>query len=91
MIRDEDGRRRKVVCLPGPHRLRDTFATACLEAGVGSLETKILMNHVLSEGDVTEGYIRPSVEYLRECQKKVADFLLEKAGAAEDEARRESA
>lgn len=89
-VRDEDGRKR-VVYLPSPHRLRDTFATACLEAGVGSMERKILMNHTLSEGDVTEGYIRPSVEYLRECLEKLTAFVLKKAGAAEDEARRESA
>ena len=34
-------------------------------------------------GDVTEGYIRPSVEHLREVIENVAAFLLEKAGVGE--------
>lgn len=61
--RDREGRvvpvrEPKEKGLPSPHRLRDTFATACLEAGIGSLETKVLMNHALPSGDVTMGYQR---------------------------------
>jgi len=37
------------------------------------------MNHVLPQGDVTEGYIRPSVEHLRDAVERVAAFLLERA------------
>lgn len=66
--------------LPSAHRLRDTFATGCLESGVDWMSTKILMNHTLPSGDVTMGYIRPSVEHLRAATEKVAEFLLTKAG-----------
>lgn len=60
---------------PSPHRLRDTFATAAHEAGVPLLDTKVLMNHVLPQGDVTEGYMRPAVAHLRSQQEKISDFL----------------
>ncbi len=73
------GTLRKVGVLPSPHRLRDTFATACREAGVGMFETKALMNHRLPSHDVTEGYQRPSAEHLRGCAEKVAAFLLARA------------
>ena len=77
-------KRRKVPYLPSPHRLRDTFATACLEARVGGLETKVLMNHTLpAADDVTEGYMRPSVEHLRCCVGAVTTFLLERTRPAE--------
>ena len=33
-------KRRKVNHLPSPHRLRDTFVAACVEAGVGMVEIK---------------------------------------------------
>lgn len=71
-----DGTITKTFHLPSPHRLRDTFATACLEAGVGHTETKILMNHSLPNSDVTVGYQRPSTDHLRWCAEKVAAFLL---------------
>jgi integrase len=61
--------------LPSPHRLRDTYATAALEAGVDLFTRKILMNHAISGGDVTEGYQRPSLEHLRKAQEKVTAFL----------------
>lgn len=68
---------RKVAHLPSPHRLRDTFATAAHEAGVHPLDLKVLMNHALpAADDVTLGYIRPSVEHLRESVEKVAAFLV---------------
>ena len=63
---------------PTPHRLRDTFATAAREAGVPMLELKLLMNHRLPNGDVTEGYIRPDVEFLRGFVEQVAEFLEQK-------------
>jgi integrase len=37
--KDDKGKLRKRTRLPTPHRLRDTFLTACREAGVGQLET----------------------------------------------------
>jgi len=70
---DEMGR--KVGFLPSPHRLRDTFATSAHESRVHPMDLKILMNHVLAGGDVTEGYIRPSVEHLRESAELIARFL----------------
>ncbi|MEM8757231.1 MAG: integrase family protein [Planctomycetota bacterium] len=61
--------------LPSPHRLRDTFASACLEARIGSFETKLLLNHALPSADVTDGYMRPSVEHVRDCVESVVSFL----------------
>ncbi len=69
----------KLSVFPSAHRLRDTFASAAHEARVHPLDLKVLMNHTLpSAGDVTEGYIRPSIEHLRGAVEKVAAFLLEK-------------
>ena len=62
--------------LVSPHRLRDTFATACLEARIGDFETKCLLNHTLPESDVTHGYQRPSIEHLRGCVERVVGRLL---------------
>lgn len=76
-----DGKRRKVLLLPTSHRNRDTFSTACLESGVGHMETKLLMNHRLPGGDVTLGYMRPSVDHLRGCVERIAEFLMQKAEA----------
>ena len=74
--------RRKVRYLPSPHRLRDTFATAAHEARVHPLDLKVLMNHALpAADDVTLGYIRPSVEHLRESVESIAGFLLARMGA----------
>lgn len=65
--------------LPSAHRLRDTFASAAHEAGVSLWDIKVLMNHTLpANGDVTLGYIRPSMPHLRECVEKIASFLLSK-------------
>lgn len=61
--------------LPSPHRLRDTFATAADEAGLSRQAVKLLMNHTLPKGDVTEGYIRNSEEHMRACIERVAEFL----------------
>ncbi|MBI1425580.1 MAG: DUF4102 domain-containing protein [Gammaproteobacteria bacterium] len=63
---------------PSPHRLRDTFATAAHEAGVMLFDIKILMNHEASGNDVTEGYMRPTMEHLAKQQEKISRFLLEK-------------
>ena len=65
---------------PSPHRLRDTYLTAAHEAHVPSLDQKILVNHMLPlSGDVTDGYKRPSWDYLVEQQEVITRFLLEKA------------
>ena len=77
---DALGRLRKRTTLPSPHRLRDTFATACMEAELDILTTKILMNHVPPENDVTLGYMRPSTGHLRSATERVTKFLIDKAG-----------
>ena len=59
-----------------PHRARDTFATACEEAGVSVLATKVLLNH--RGKTITEGYQRLSMGHLREAIARVTAFLLEK-------------
>ena len=73
-----DAMGKKVGYLPSPHRLRDTFATAGHEARLHPMDLKILMNHTVPAGDVTEGYIRPSVEHLRESAERIAAFLMER-------------
>ena len=40
-------------------------------------ETKLLLNHALPTGDVTWGYQRPSMEHLRACAERIAEFLVE--------------
>ncbi len=77
-IKLDDGSYHNIRKFPSPHRLRDTFASACREAGVGHLETKLLMNHrlPLNPVDVTEGYQLVSTDHLRSCVQRVADFLL---------------
>ena len=64
--------------MPSPHRLHDTFATAGHEAQIAPLDLKLLMNHILPKGNVTEGYIRPSVEHLRDTVELVGVFLAER-------------
>jgi integrase len=77
-----DGRGHKVEHLPSPHRLRDTFASAAHEARLHPMDLKVLLNHSLPGGDVTEGYIRPSIEHLRGCAERVAEFLLARSRQA---------
>jgi integrase len=65
-----------------PHRARDTYATACEEAGISVMATKLLLNH--RDQTITEGYQRGvSMGFLREAAERVAAFLLEKARVAE--------
>jgi len=78
-----DKKGKKLPSLPSPHRLRHTFATAGHEAYLRELDLMILMNHSRPKvrGNVTRGYVHPSLDHLRCCAEKVATFLLEKAGA----------
>lgn len=71
---------RRKQLLPSPHRLRDTFLTAAHEARVHPMDQKILVNHALPGGDVTEGYIRPSVEHLRGEVARITELILGHAG-----------
>jgi hypothetical protein len=64
--------------LVSPHRLRDTFITACEEAGIPEGAAKVLVNHAWGKGDVTAGYRRQDLGFLADCQEKVTGFLLSK-------------
>jgi integrase len=61
--------------LPGPHRLRRTFATAAQEAGCDPLAIRLLLNH-RPPADVTYRYVQPSLEWLRGEVEKVGAFLV---------------
>ncbi|HVS18247.1 MAG TPA: hypothetical protein VMT18_06580 [Planctomycetota bacterium] len=73
--------------IPSPHRLRDTFATAASVAGLSRQEIKLLMNHVLPKGEVTDGYIRNSPEHLLACVECVATFLTARLWPKESQLR----
>lgn len=77
---DDRGRKRRRVCLPSPHVLRHTFASAASDAGVSFPVIQALLNHV-SQHTVTERYTRPGEDALREAADRIAAFLFDKAGA----------
>ncbi|MCA8941241.1 MAG: hypothetical protein KDB80_01665 [Planctomycetes bacterium] len=47
------------------------------------------MNHAKpkARGNVTRGNVHPSIDHLRDAAEDVADFLREKAGAAQERGR----
>ena len=69
---------KKVAHLPSPHRLRDTFTTACAEVGLSPYDIDVLTNHRPPKGTVTAGYIRQNIDHLHICQEKVTAHLLER-------------
>lgn len=60
------------------HALRHLYATLALEAGVPIAELKFLLNHAI--GNVTMGYLHPSVDYLRTLQEKATIKILDTLG-----------
>jgi integrase len=58
------------------HDLRRTFATLAESLDLNQITIKRLVNH-RSIGDVTEGYIIPNVDRLREPSEKIAQLILQ--------------
>jgi integrase len=66
------------------HDLRRTFATYAEELNIGGYTIKAMLNHRIGGGDVTAGYIRVTVERMREPMQKVTDYVLGYAGVKVD-------
>lgn len=60
------------------HALRHTYATLALQAGVPIAELKFLLNH--AAGNVTMGYLNPTLDHLRGYQDKASAYVLEALG-----------
>ena len=60
------------------HALRHTYATLALQAGVPIAELKFLLNH--AAGNVTMGYLNPTLDHLRGYQEKASAYVLEALG-----------
>jgi integrase len=66
------------------HALRHVYATLALEAGVPIAELKFLLNHAVSSGGVTMGYLHPSLDHLRGWQEKATARILAAIGLGWD-------
>lgn len=60
------------------HALRHTYATLALQAGVPIAELKFLLNH--AAGNVTMGYLNPSLDHLRGYQERASAYVLDALG-----------
>lgn len=60
------------------HALRHTYATLALQAGVPIAELKFLLNH--AAGNVTMGYLNPTLNHLRGYQEKASAYVLDALG-----------
>ena len=60
------------------HALRHTYATLALQAGVSIAELKFLLNH--AAGNVTMGYLNPSLDHLRGYQERASAYVLDALG-----------
>lgn len=71
--------RKKVMHLPSPHRLRDTYLTVATECSVPKLVQKMLANHSFAgKSDVTEGYVSLGADFLRDAQERITAELLKR-------------
>ena len=68
--------------LPSPHRLRDTYTTACNDAGLSPFDIDVLTNHRPAKGSVVAGYIKSDLQHLRLCQNRVSELLMDSLGSA---------
>lgn len=64
------------------HALRHTYATLALQAGVPIAELKFLLNH--AAGNVTMGYLNPSLDHLRAHQERASAYVLDSVGLAHE-------
>jgi hypothetical protein len=64
------------------HALRHLYASLAMEAGVPIAELKFLLNHSVSSGGMTMGYLHPSLDYLRGWQEKTSERVLAAVGLA---------
>lgn len=60
------------------HALRHCFGTLAAQGGVPLLELKHLLNH--ASGDVTMGYLHPSIDHLRAYQERATAYVLDAVG-----------
>lgn len=58
------------------HDLRRTYITITESLDISHYAIKALVNHKMSQSDVTAGYVQMSVERLREPMQKITDFIL---------------
>ncbi|MEZ6016532.1 MAG: hypothetical protein R3F49_15550 [Planctomycetota bacterium] len=82
-----DGHGRKYNFLPRPIACETPSRPPPPRRELEMRTIKVLMNHVLPRGDVTEGYIGYTPEMFREPVQRIADFLLAKAMSGETSAR----
>ncbi len=62
------------------HDLRRTFATVAESLDLSAYAVKALLNHALPRQDVTAGYLRLTLERLREAMEKIEARILTLAG-----------
>lgn len=58
------------------HSLRHTYATIAAQIGISKEQIKLLLNHAIASGDITEIYIERDAEDLREAMVLITERLL---------------
>jgi len=84
-LKDTRGVRNRIAAETGAvftnHDLRRTFATIAAELDINSYTLKALLNHAVSNADVTGGYVRPGFERKRDAANQVGAFMRSRADA----------